>query len=564
MNKQSVPISIPTLLFRYSPKLLVFAVLLGAVAGSLYSLVIPFVLKALTLQTQGTPIVSAKGTVADTVNSHYVIFFFVMCCLILFSKAISVILVNNIAKSATAQLRISIAEKINRVLIEKVENLGFPKLLNILVDDVNNVASAAISIPMLLVSGVTVIGMLGYLATLNIVVFVVVLVAIIFGLLLFQIPASFASKLYHRARSIRDVFQEGIRGLVFGAFELKLDQHKSRTYLKEEIIAPQHESVGLEKLGDAIIHLAGTASDLLSFFIIGLVVFVVPHFIHFPPSESYGVIMALLYIAGPVASILGMVQHIQMGQVALSRIHQLSNLDDEMYSSQPIPELDQWKIFTAKEVTYRYAGDNVDNTFHLKPVSLKFHRGQIHFIVGGNGSGKSTLSKLLSLHHIPTSGVISFDDMVINETNISQARSKIGVIYSNYYLFGKIYAENAHPDLDKINHYLKTLGLQGKTEFVEGRFTTTKLSDGQRRRLALLVALLEDKDIYIFDEWAADQDPEFKKVFYTEILPEIKSHNKLVIAITHDDRYFHCADELIFMEEGGLKEIRRLTASTPL
>ena len=148
------------------------------------------------------------------------------------------------------------------------------------------------------------------------------------------------------------------------------------------------------------------------------------------------------------------------------------------------------------------------------------------------------------------SGSVSLDETMITSDNIVSARSKISVIYSNYYLFRTLYREYSDIDVRRINDYLEKFGLKGKTEFINGEFTTIKLSDGQRRRLALLVALLEDKDIYVFDEWAADQDPEHKKLFYTEILPSIRALNKLVIVITHDDRYFNCADEVIFMNEG--------------
>jgi len=70
--------------------------------------------------------------------------------------------------------------------------------------------------------------------------------------------------------------------------------------------------------------------------------------------------------------------------------------------------------------------------------------------------------------------------------------------------------------------------------------------------LALLVSLVEDKELYLFDEWAADQDPEFRDVFYNKLLPELKSRGKLVIVISHDDRYFHKADQIVKLEQGAV------------
>jgi putative ATP-binding cassette transporter len=65
-----------------------------------------------------------------------------------------------------------------------------------------------------------------------------------------------------------------------------------------------------------------------------------------------------------------------------------------------------------------------------------------------------------------------------------------------------------------------------------------------------MAAYLEDRPVYLFDEWAADQDPLFKEMFYREFLPELKSRGKTVIVITHDDRYFPVADRIIKLENG--------------
>ena len=206
MRTRQEKISILTLLYKHSPKLLMFAVVVGAIAGALYSLIIPFVLRGLSQKIEDS------GAVLNVMHQYQGEVFLGMCLLILAAKASSVITVNNIAKSAVAELRISLAKKINRTMIENVEHIGFPRLLNILTDDVNNLAGAAVAIPMLLVSTVTVIGMLGYLATLNFYVFLIVLAAIFLGVFMFQVPVAMASGLYEKARVLRDVIQEGVRG----------------------------------------------------------------------------------------------------------------------------------------------------------------------------------------------------------------------------------------------------------------------------------------------------------------------------------------------------------------
>ena len=545
-----VHLSIGTLLFRHSPKLLVTAVIFGVLAGGLYSLIIPLVLAALGEQK------GAAATAATTAATGYgAAAFFSLCCLVLLTKAASIILINNIAKSATAQLRIDISARVGKMLVGDVESIGLPRLLNVLVSDVNHVAGAAVAIPMILVSTVTVVGMLGYLATLDLVIFGIVVVAIVLGVTMFQVPMGLAGQLYRRARDLRDTVQEGVRGLVHGTFELKLDSAKSVRYQHEELVQPQLESVRLEKIGDTMMHLGGTASDLLAFFIIGIVVYVLPHYVSASATTSYGVVMALLYISAPVSNILALLPHVRASQIALERILALFAQGEEVVSDSSAGVFDGWREISTHALSYQYQ-DADGKGFSVGPIDLCFRRGQVNFIIGGNGSGKTTLSKLLSLHYQPAGGEIRVDGAVVAAGNIASLRRHVSVIYSNYYLFRKLYRPAREHDARQVEQWLALLGLTGKTEFVDGQFSTTRLSDGQRRRLALLVVLLEDRDIYVFDEWAADQDPGFKRAFYETFLPEMKRNNKLVLVITHDDRYFACADRLIFMESGQILEIR--------
>lgn len=555
MSIQSTKISIAGLLYQQSPRLLVIAVLIGAIAGALYSLIIPVVLQGIDGAGSTPQATFPADNLQDPVGEKFENWFFLVVFMILVTKATSVIMVNNIAKSATAFLKLRIAYKINNAKINQIETVGFSRLLNILMDDVNNVASAAIAIPMLVVSVVTILGMLGYLATLSLSIFAITVVAIAAGVLLFQMPVTFAHRLYDESRNLKDTIQEGIKGLVMGAYELKLSREKSTDFLRSEIEEPQNKTVTKEKLGDAIIHLAGTSCDLLTFLIIGIIVFKLPQSMSVSPTKTYGIVMALLYIAGPVAHILGLMQQLQMGRVAASRIDELMKLENEQYLDGE-KTADNWSTYKVSNLHYKYQDGGDSRNFALSSINLEFTRGKINFIIGGNGSGKTTLSKLLSLHYFPSDGEITFDQHPIAHTNYTQARQRIAVIYSNYYLFSRIHRKLTAIDLERIQYYLERLGLSDKTAFDGDRFTTTRLSDGQRRRLALLIALIEDKDIYVFDEWAADQDPEFKQIFYTEILPEMKQNNKLIIAITHDDRYFDFCDRMIIMEEGRIVDIK--------
>lgn len=88
-----------------------------------------------------------------------------------------------------------------------------------------------------------------------------------------------------------------------------------------------------------------------------------------------------------------------------------------------------------------------------------------------------------------------------------------------------------------------------------GRLSDVRYSQGQRKRLALLMAVSEKRGCLLLDEWAADQDPRFRKFFYRELLPLLKQQGVTVVAITHDDRYFDMADRLFKMDSGRLIQL---------
>ena len=538
-------VSVGALLFRQAPARLVLGIVLGAAAGALYSAAVPLIMQGLGAQ-EGGQAFQASGAGL----------FFALCSLIMLTKAASVILINHIAKSAAADLRVSITAHVNRLEVDALESVGFSKLVNVVVDDVNRIAHAAAAIPMIMVSAVTVLGMLAYLAYLNGVVLGVVLAAILLGVVAFQFPLGISERFYRRATQWRDATLEGVRGVILGAYELRLDRAKSRRFMQEEVADTQQTAMRWEKYGDALLHSAGVFSDLLAFFVIGLAVFVLPGLLSLPKDTVSGTVMVLLCIAAPVGNILAMLPQLQAGRISAERVAELSrrvaDVQDEQ-SAQAAGATEPWQTLTVRGLRYHYLAPETaagaSPAFSVGPIDLELQRGRIYFLVGGNGSGKTTLSKLLTLHYRHQEGQIAFDDTPVHADNRQSLRRRISAIYSNYYLFRKLYL-GAAVDTQEVDRLIAMLGLQGKTQYRDGEFTATQLSDGQRRRLALLVALLQDRDMYVFDEWAADQDPEFRCVFYEQILPELKRRNKLVLAITHDDRYFHCADALIKMERG--------------
>jgi putative ATP-binding cassette transporter len=152
----------------------------------------------------------------------------------------------------------------------------------------------------------------------------------------------------------------------------------------------------------------------------------------------------------------------------------------------------------------------------------------------------------------PESGEIRVDDKV-TMTERDDYRQQFSAVFYDFYLFERLFGFEAKDIDSESQKYLDLLQLSHKLEIKNGHLSTVDLSQGQRKRLALLNAYLEDRPIYIFDEWAADQDPQFKRIFYYELVPDLKARGKTVIVISHDDRYYGLADRLIKLESGKVE-----------
>jgi putative ATP-binding cassette transporter len=205
---------------------------------------------------------------------------------------------------------------------------------------------------------------------------------------------------------------------------------------------------------------------------------------------------------------------------------------------------------------FTYPDTGNDRPARIGPIDLELRAGSITFLAGGNGSGKSTLLKLITGLYPLSGGRLLLDGRDVDGPTI---RGLFASVFTDFHLFSRLYGTDA-VDESRASELLQRLGLAGKTRLVDGAFTTTNLSTGQRKRLALAVAVLEDRQIYAFDEWAADQDPEFRAYFYTELLPAMRDAGKTIIAATHDDRYFGICDQLIAMAGGKIVSRRQAAA----
>jgi putative ATP-binding cassette transporter len=203
-------------------------------------------------------------------------------------------------------------------------------------------------------------------------------------------------------------------------------------------------------------------------------------------------------------------------------------------------------------VVFAYESSEVPEAFVLGPLDLSLRRGEVVFIVGGNGSGKSTFVKLLTGLYTPQVGAIHLGGALITDKNRSWYRDHFAAVFSDFFLFDRLLGLDGDGVDTQAREWLRRLELDAKVEIRGGAFSTTALSQGQRKRLALLTAFLEDRPIYVFDEWAADQDPHYRDIFYRGLLPELKARGKTVVVISHDERYYHLGDRVVKLEYGQI------------
>ena len=550
--------SLVSLLCGRAPNRVFLSMLCGALAGVGHTLLIPVVLSgALDSGVAAANDATYTFWSIDIANHRFAAAFVCICVFIVGMRSTSQILLSTAALDATAQLRTTVYERVASAPIAQLESIGSAKVTAAVTTDVQAIVAGATTVPGLLASMVTLTGVLLYLAVLNAAAAGWVVAAILVGAVTYQLPVIVARKSFERRRAAIDRLYESIRGLIHGAKELKLGIDKREQFIEGTLRAGELAVLKSGKQGYTTLALALSYGDMLNFLVIGVMAFVFVNYHEIAAAQLIGVVMALLFIAGPVSVILNSITPMALAGVSLRNLQRLLAALQEESRSRELPSvIGEWDAVRLAGVSYTYAAAGA--SFTVGPVDLELRKGEITFIVGGNGSGKSTLCRTIALLYRPTQGEIRFGALRVDEQSLAGCRRDVAAIFTDYHLFDRLLRVVEERDLELANAYLAALQLDSKVSFDrQGRVSTLALSDGQKKRLALLVAILEDRSLYLFDEWAADQDPQFKDVFYHTVLPALKARGKAVVAITHDDRYFAVADKVVVMNEGRIVGVER-------
>jgi putative ATP-binding cassette transporter len=461
-----------------------------------------------------------------------------------------------LTETATLHLRTTLCARMLAVPLRRLEELGASRLNAILVNDLPTVASTMGLIPQLSLNVTVVAGCLAFMGFLSWRLLLGVLVFLVAGVVAYQVPLVRGHAHFQALREKGDDLFRHFGSLTDGVKELKLHQGRREAFLHERLQATAVEVQGHGIAAQRAFSLAVSWGQVLIFLLIGVVAFALPAFTRVERPVLTGFTFAILYMVGPMQAILNALAPLSRATVALDRVERMGVQLAEAARPEParLPGkvTATWESLEMDGVTHTYVSERDGSSFTLGPIDLAFRPGEIVFITGGNGSGKTTLAKLLTGLYTPESGTVRLDGRPVGDTDIDRYHALFSVVFSDFYLFDALLGLGLEGDaLDAdAARYLEQLQLDHKVRVAEGQLSTTELSQGQRKRLALLTAYLEDRPIYLFDEWAADQDPHFKHVFYHELLPELRARGKTVFAISHDDRYYPVADRLIKLDYG--------------
>ncbi|EPH0495969.1 multidrug ABC transporter permease/ATP-binding protein [Enterobacter asburiae] len=446
------------------------------------------------------------------------------------------------------------SEFIKRILdtqVERVEQLGSASLLAGLTSDVRAITIAFVRLPELVQGIVLTFGSAAYLAWLSskmLAVTALWIAIIIWG------GFMLVSRVYkHMAvlRETEDKLYNDYQTVLEGRKELTLNRERAE-HIFNHLYIPDAREYRHHIIRADTFHLSAVNwSNIMMLGAIGLVFWMANGLGWADTNVAATYSLTLLFLRTPLLSAVGALPTLLSAQVAFNKLKKfdLAPFKAEFPRPQAFPN---WQTLELRNVTFRYQ----DSAFSVGPVNLTLRRGELLFLIGGNGSGKSTLAMLLTGLYQPQSGEILLDGRALSAEKPEDYRKLFSAVFTDVWLFDRLLGPEGQPaNPALVEKWLAQLQMSHKLELQDGKILNLKLSKGQKKRVALLLALAEERDIILLDEWAADQDPHFRREFYQVLLPLMQEMGKTIFAISHDDHYFIHADRLLEMRDGKLSEL---------
>lgn len=453
--------------------------------------------------------------------------------------------------NASRDIHSSLVDKVLSSSFERVEQVGLPKVNATLTKDVDTAINFFQVLPQMVANISIITCAIAYMAYLSLTALLYVLALIAFAGLSFTVFILLSRTYLQNIRECADTLMEHYESIVKGKKELSLDSKRQR-YVRTDVRATLEQ---LRKNKRGALTLFGMLEhwgQFILFAILGVILYYLGMTLGLEKSVIVGYILTLLFILEPIEQVTKASTELMEAKVAFKKIESLQLSDDES-EEQEVTALGHNLNLQLANITYEYTSQSeVERGFRIGPIDCEFKAGEATFIIGGNGSGKSTLFKMLAGLYGPTHGVLKYGDIAVNADNIASYRECVSLIAADFWVFKNILINESAEDEKLLKQLVSLLKLDKAVEIIEGKWSKTTLSQGQRKRLALIQSYIEHKPIVLLDEWAADQDPVFKKVFYEEIVPSLKAQGKVVILVTHDDNYYHMADRLMELRDGQL------------
>jgi putative ATP-binding cassette transporter len=500
----------------------------------------------------------------------YLAFYFLLAYFIhIFGRKIVQTKLINITNNITLDIRIGLLKQILSSRYQQFEKIQDGRIFTTLNGDTARLANSGGLIVTFFTSSVTALTAFVYLATISLNFTVVVLISVcIIGI--YNYIISKKSRVFlEEARTTENVYLGLLNGMVRGFKDLSLHRKTKYEYNKDLVSSCRNFAQAGIKAATKFLN-AFLIEDSIIFIPLGILSIFISRLIYGRSLLTLmSFIMVLLYLMGPLRHVINSIPQLTRLQVSWGRIQQFIkdlNVSGTHSVREFIREIDtrnrpelvapgtgkeiekDIQSFEAKNILFKYEEqEEGQEGFQVGPISFKVKKGEILFITGGNGSGKSTLASLMTGLYGVEEGAILINDKPVSMEDVGEYFS---TVFSDYHLFRKLYNVDLEGKSGEVEKYIDLLKLRNKVQIRGNEFSTINLSGGQRKRLALFRCYLEDSPIYLFDEVAADQDPQFRKFYYRELLPELCAKGRIVIAITHDDHYFDVADKVLKLDMG--------------
>ena len=465
------------------------SLILGGISGLANLILITLIHRALLPETSSAPMLPY--------------YFAGACLLVLVAQVTAKCKLVRLSQSTAARLQYELCSKIIAAPLSRLESVGSHRLLATLINDVNAITNALSQFPAVCAQTMVVICGLAYLGTMSITLALATLLMAAIGIASYLAGLRWANMYLRGARKGQDSVIKQLRAMIHGIKELKGNNDRCLDFVYE-VLLPADSAVRNRMIkGRSIESFAHSWGRMYLFVGIGLLLFVWPRFVNVSPETLTGYTLTILYLTFPLDGILSWLPLLNRACISVSKIDKVGLLIDQSEALPSVTVAPKFSSLEFRGITYSYG--NAEDSFCLGPIDLSLSAGEVLFIAGGNGSGKTTLAKILTGLYEPKSGEMIWNRSAIDSDRLPNYRQLFSTVFVEGHLFDRILGVEINPM--QLRRWASLLGIEEKVDFETGKLNTEELSRGQHKRLALLVAAMDNRPIFVFDEWAAETGP---------------------------------------------------------